>query len=461
VGRRSRNRVRAGLQPPKQRRAPAQSDDHARNAPHCHPVGEIERHFLAALAHFDVGEGALARAHLDHLARWWAQGIGRAVDVTPGLVPALLCSYLTEEIRLAWERGWQPADIPRIARRKLSSNHAHLAVEGIAEEAEAYRSRQRTLPSWLDQLAEIGAVVRWDGATDHLARLAQKLGLDREGLLRTGFELVVLVHHLPAIPVLAPPPSEWDRSAALDAAVAWRTKSGGGEVRHLERVRALLAKAESTAFVEEAEALTAKAQSLMTRHSIDAALLAAHAAGKEIDTKPAGLRIGVDDPYAQAKALLLGTIAHTSGCRAVWSKHFGFSTIFGFEGDLTSVELLYTSLLLQARKTMMRAGETGGRTRSRSFRQSFFIGFAIRIGDRLEETANTVLSDVLVKQGNGLLPVLAERSRVVEDHRNEAFPEFEECYLAPSDRFGWVLGRAAAELAEIARGPLLDERATA
>ena len=36
----------------------------------------------------------------------------------------------------------------------------------------------------------------------------------------------------------------------------------------LERVRALLAKAESTTFPEEADALTAKAQQLMTRHAL-------------------------------------------------------------------------------------------------------------------------------------------------------------------------------------------------
>ncbi|RST20878.1 bifunctional 3'-5' exonuclease/DNA polymerase [Streptomyces sp. WAC04770] len=43
----------------------------------------------------------------------------------------------------------------------------------------------------------------------------------------------------------------------------------------LTRIRALLAKAEATGFPEEAEALTAKAQELMARHSIDEALLAA------------------------------------------------------------------------------------------------------------------------------------------------------------------------------------------
>jgi hypothetical protein len=99
--------------------------------------------------------------------------------------------------------------------------------------------------------------------------------------------------------------------------------------------------------------------------------------------------------------------------------------------------------------------------RSRSFRQSFLVGFATRIGRRLEESVNTVISDVLKEQGNDLLPVLAERSPVVDDHRNQAFPEFDEHHLSVKDWSGWVVGTAAADAADIARGPLLDKRATA
>jgi hypothetical protein len=51
--------------------------------------------------------------------------------------------------------------------------------------------------------------------------------------------------------------------------------------RMLDRVRALLAKAESTEFPKEAEALSARAQELMARHRIDRALLAALAARDE------------------------------------------------------------------------------------------------------------------------------------------------------------------------------------
>jgi hypothetical protein len=199
----------------------------------------------------------------------------------------------------------------------------------------------------------------------------------------------------------------------------------------------------------------------MTRYSIDAALLAAHAAGRLSDPHPRGVRIGIDDPYSRAKAHLLSTIADASGCATVWSKNFGFSTVFGFEGELKSVELLYTSLLLQARRAMTRAGKADRHARTRSFRQSFLVGFAYRIGHRLEESARTVISDVIEEQGGALVPVLAKRSREVGRSRDEAFPECGRGgRLYASDWEGWVSGTAAADGAEIVRGPLLDHSGT-
>lgn len=395
------------------------------------------------------------------LAGWWEDGIGREANTSPGLVPALVCSYLCGEIEQVWRRGWQPADVARVVGRHLGPKSAQLVVQSIAEEAETYRSNRQTLASWSAQLDEIGAELRWSPAMDHLAHLGIELGLDRRGMLQTAFELLVMLHHLPDIPRFCSPPSELGRSSALDAAVTWRHQNDQVDVRYLERIRALLAKAESTEFEEEAESLVAKAQDFMTRHSIDAALLSAHAAGMRSGERPTGKRIGVEDPYAQAKMHLLSGIGNASRCRTVWSKDFGLATVLGFEGDLTSVELLYTSLLLQARNSMTRTGEMGRRARSRSFRQSFLVGFATRIGRRLEEAANITISDGRAEQGSGFLPVLAERSRRVDDLRNETFGDLQQCRSHANDNAGWAMGIAAADLAEISRGPQIDERVTA
>ena len=59
----------------------------------------------------------------------------------------------------------------------------------------------------------------------------------------------------------------------------------------------MLAKAESTTFPDEAEALTAKAQELMDRHAIDRAMLAASSPGHT--STPEGRQVPVDAPYAR------------------------------------------------------------------------------------------------------------------------------------------------------------------
>jgi hypothetical protein len=113
----------------------------------------------------------------------------------------------------------------------------------------------------------------------------------------------------------------------------------------------------------------------MARHSIDALLAAAadQAAGGGPGQSD-GRRLFVDSPYEGPKAALVDVIAKANRCRSVWHKDLGLSTVLGFPADLESVELLYTSLLVQATSAMVAADsrqDAGGRSRTRSFRQSF------------------------------------------------------------------------------------------
>jgi hypothetical protein len=449
MGRRSRRRVRAGEQPRLQRPPSArgrQSD-----------LSQlIEDLFGRTLEHFWHGQHAESARGLTVLAGWWTDGKGQTTSDSSGLVPELVSSRLSEELQRAWVHGWQPADIPRVIGKYLGQNHARLVVHAIGVDAERYRSRSRTLPSWLDQLDAIGAPTGPDSHTDHLAGVAHELHLDLADLLGAVFDLLVILRRLPPLPLLCPPPSEWDHSAAIDAAMAWRTQVGPGEARHLERIRALLAKAESTEFDEEAESFTAKAQELMTRHSIDAALIAAHTAGANAENRPIGIRLGIEDPYASAKAFLLAQIAAAADCSTVWTKDFGFSTVFGFQAELASVELLYTSLLVQARAAMVRAGESGQRAKSRRFRQSFLVGFATRIGERLRESAQGVTVEAVREHGNDLLPVLAARSEAAAGLRDETISNLKRNTISANDGTGFLRGVASADVATITRGPLLD-----
>jgi hypothetical protein len=219
----------------------------------------------------------------------------------------------------------------------------------------------------------------------------------------------------------------------------------------LRRVRALLDKAESTEFPEEAEALTGRAQELMARYSIDAALLAAEAATGD---EPAGVRLAVDNPYEAPKALLLQEVAEANRCRAIWHKQLGMSTVLGFPADLEAVELLFTSLLVQATAAMVHAGsrtDARGRSRTRSFRRSFLSAYTQRIGERLRGATDEAVRQATTETGRGdLLPVLAARDEVVNAAVTRLFGTvIEQKVRGGTDREGWARGRAAADLATL------------
>jgi hypothetical protein len=220
----------------------------------------------------------------------------------------------------------------------------------------------------------------------------------------------------------------------------------------LGRVRALLAKAESTSFPEEAEALTAKAQELMARHSIDAALAAG---GRGPSGRPESIRMVVENPYASPKVHLLSAVARANRCEAVWSRSDGIVMIFGFPVDLEAVELLFTSLLVQATTSMLAAGsqvDRRGTSRTRSFRTSFLLSFSVRVGERLAEAAADAVDEVVGQSEQAaasLLPVLADRADAVLAERNRAFPQLRTARASVSNGQGWSAGRKAAERASL------------
>ncbi|MCF1506499.1 DUF2786 domain-containing protein [Streptomyces glomeratus] len=328
-----------------------------------------------------------------------------------------------EFVDAAWRRGWQPADVVRIVRRRLDDPHVRLVSELILKEA---GRRPTPGPRWAAQLEDLDA---------EPPRVP-----DRFSYATAVLELYRLLLRLPALEPLDAP---------------GRTVARQPESRMLTRIRALLAKAEATGYPQEAEALSAKAQELMARHSIDEALLAAQAHTEDV---PGACRIGVDPPYETAKAVLLDAVATVNRCRAVWHEPFGFSTVIGFEPDLEAVELLYTSLLVQATAAMTKAEAAqrkGGRKRTKTFRQSFLAAYAHRIGDRLRAAAE---GQVAGTEGD-LLPVLAARDVAVADRMERMFPDTVTTRLrGVGDAAGWEQGAAAADRARVGERPRTEER---
>lgn len=217
----------------------------------------------------------------------------------------------------------------------------------------------------------------------------------------------------------------------------------------LDRVRALLAKAESTTFASEAEAFTAKAQELMTRHRIERALLDR---GAEQRLSLDGQRVRIPAPYASAKAVLLAVIADANGCRSIWSESAGVATVFGVPGDVEVVDTLFASLLLQATMSMRRQGskvDPFGRVRTKRFRRSFLLSFAARIGQRLEETVATTVRSADVEASGMLVPILRDRAQAARDAADTAFPLTRAIAPTVSDGEGWYAGRIAADLVDL------------
>jgi hypothetical protein len=290
-------------------------------------------------------------------------------------VSTCLAGAIRASVAAAWRHGWQPAELARHVARELGPAHERVVAAMMANQMCGYPAATVD-ERWAAQVSQLGTTARWDSDGDYLdAQRELAGGWDSYAVIATVIHVVHLLQHLQVLEPLCPLPGDARAGAA-------RTHSDADE-RVLSKIRALLAKAESTEFPEEAEALSARAQELMAKYSIDHALLAARTGHKD---DPAARRLMIDNPYEEPKASLLQTIAVANRCRTIWHKELGMSTVVGFPADLDAVELLFTSLLVQANGAMVRQGakrDAHGRSRTRAFRQSFLIAYTVHIGERL------------------------------------------------------------------------------
>ena len=255
---------------------------------------------------------------------------------------------------------------------------------------------------------------------------------------RDVLRVVGLLRGLPAAGAAAPPPSGWTAAPLAD--------SGWDEVvdsRALSRIRGLLAKAESTDFEAEAEALTAKAQELMARHAIDTAMLGQRARRRRRPrVQVQARRLHLDDPHAEAKAAIVQAAGSANGVRVVLLPAYGIATLVGMPGDLDAVELLVTSLLLQAGRALADAVRlAGARGRSTAYRRGFLYSYAQRIEERLTEARDAAPAGGHRHLRQRLAPVLADRQAAVDRAVEELFPASPPPGGRTVDAAGWHAGR--------------------
>jgi hypothetical protein len=221
----------------------------------------------------------------------------------------------------------------------------------------------------------------------------------------------------------------------------------------LDVVRKLLAKADRAATPEEAQSYTAKAVELMARHGIDAALLDAAGPGRdEIGAR----RIPMEDPYSAGKARLLAWTAAALRCRAVLHDAYGGKiagvTVFGFASDRERVELLYTSLLLQAGTQLLRQRPARPGESVAAYRRSWLHGFAVEVHRRLVDAERSAAAEQPAPAaGRSVALVLADRTDRVERAYAEAFPGLGPARRASLSGSGFGAGAAAGERADLGR----------
>lgn len=208
------------------------------------------------------------------------------------------------------------------------------------------------------------------------------------------------------------------------------------EGKILDRVRKLLSKAESASNFgtpegnAEAEAFMVKAQKMIADNAISEAMLrAGQSKSEDVEMR----KIRIQGPYAQDKITLMNQVAKTNGVELL---HTGDQiggtsdkqvTVIGFPSDLDSVDLLYTSLLMQMVNECIKAakdytpvpGYGGGRDQ---FKRSFMYAFSQIVRDRLNEAMEMAKREARTTHGTGVSLVLADRGQMVKSEMERLFP---------------------------------------
>ena len=376
---------------------------------------------------------------LNRLARLDANG-RTAQNVSDA---ALFVDHSTDR---AFKIGWQPAELVHAVRRELGPGVARLAIAIIGAHASRTSAREKAPPAWIDQLDDLGiSADKQDSTSGALVAWRDDERSSSDEVWFGPLALLGYISYLAPMKPLIPVPSEWGSATTTSTRTAHQPES-----KALRTIRGLLAKAEATSFAAEAEALSAKAQDLMTRYAIDSAVLDARTHTCLAD-QVATRRILIDNPYPEAKVALLQSVSQTNSVRVLWHQQYGIVSIVGMPVDLDLCDLLFTSLLVQSLHALTEAGRDRD-SRSASFRRSFLLAYAAGIGERLAAARERAAEAAASQYGKELVPIIAERAEAVGTVFDEQFPSTTPVAQSITNHRGWTAGRVAADKADITGG---------
>lgn len=224
------------------------------------------------------------------------------------------------------------------------------------------------------------------------------------------------------------------------------------------RIRALLDKAEHTDYVHERDAFTAKAVALMAEYRITEAMIdaARDPADRRGRITEREIHLG-SGPYVRARLELLGPVAEANTCSVVtyvgWDGRV--AVLHGYGSDLARVEMLYTSLLVQATAEAARVAVPAG-SKTVSVRRSFLFGFASKVAERLAE-ANAAAARAAESDGGAITGagagsvalVLADRRADVDDYVQRRYGRLGTLRRAAVSAAGYGEGQVAGARADL------------
>lgn len=224
----------------------------------------------------------------------------------------------------------------------------------------------------------------------------------------------------------------------------------------LTKIRALMAKAEDPAATkEEAEAFFAKATALMAKYGIERAMLAASDPNRDKIGHRSLLIEGVLVEERQLMAALIAKAVSVepilNKVRKPGSKRFTYLVeLYGFESDIERVEMLYTSLSLQASNFLRTVSPPlWDATAPATYRKRWFRGFGNEVVARLKDAEARAKGEAEAKHGTSVALVLASRAELAAKAADDSGLKTGEYKPRTRMTDAFAAGRRAGRTADI------------
>lgn len=180
-----------------------------------------------------------------------------------------------------------------------------------------------------------------------------------------------------------------------------------------ERIMALLAKAEDPAVTEaEADSFREKAYELIAKYGVDQAKLRAEMGAKGAHDELTTKVVKLSGTYVKDQILMFNGISKALGTHLI-QKAKDAAVVFGYQSDIERVEMLFSSLWLQASAKVAKTPAPLGETRVR-FVKSFMSAFTYTVYQRLLEAEQRAQGT-----GTGYDLVVRDKGRAVQRFMQE------------------------------------------